>query len=603
MILAAISRSLRRKVLTLVLAVTAAALTLSAVGLVVYDLRAYEQQWTSDLNTQAELLARTSAAALSFGDRETATKDLGVLKVRARVTAAAIYTREGELFATYRKPYAAPVEFPARPEADGYRIVGDELFIFRRVVEGDEAIGTIYLRALYEPWERLRNYLGILAAVMIASFGVAALLSGWLQRRITQPILEVSRVAREVMEQRDYSLRARKVSDDEIGELVDSFNALLAETGRRAEALRESDRRKDEFLATLAHELRNPLAPLRNALEILRMPESNPAMREKARQMMERQLAQMVRLVDDLLDVSRITTGKLGIRRSLLEVQASIRDAVETVRPYIESRGHTLELQMPSQPLSIEGDRTRLAQIFANLLHNAAKYTGTGGYITLSLAHEGDEAVVRVRDNGIGLAPESLASIFDMFVQVDRSLERAQAGLGVGLTLSRQLVTLHGGSLGVKSEGAGKGSEFTVRLPMAGAALSAPDERGRRAHPGQKRRILLADDNFDFANSLAEVLEARGHEVRVAHDGAEALAAAAGFNPDFAFLDIGMPKVHGYEVARRLRDMPATSECVLVAVTGWGQEDDRRRAREAGFDRHLVKPVDPAEIDLILESY
>src|SRR5207244_4316179 len=276
--------------LALVLAVAAAALVLSAIGLVIYDLRAYEQQWTNDLNTQAELLARTSAAALSFGDRDTAAKDLSVLKVRPRVTAAAIYTRGGELFATYTKPYTAAVEFPMRPEADGYRIVGDELLVFRRVVEGDEAIGTIYLRARYQPWERLRDYLGILAAVMIASFGVAALLSGWLQRRITQPILEVSRVARQVMEQRDYSLRARKVSDDEIGELVDSFNALLAETGRRAEALREADRRKDEFLATLAHELRNPLAPLRNALEILRMPESNPAMREKARQMMERQL-------------------------------------------------------------------------------------------------------------------------------------------------------------------------------------------------------------------------------------------------------------------------------------------------------------------------
>src|SRR5438105_2366461 len=307
---------------------------------------------------------------------------------------------------------------------------------------------------------------------MIASLGLAALLSGWLQRAITEPILEVARVAREVITQRDYSLRARKTTDDEIGELVDSFNALLAETGRRAEALREADRRKDEFLATLAHELRNPLAPLRNALEILRMPESNPAMREQARQMTERQLAQMVRLV--------------------------------------------------------------------------------------------------------------------------RSLERAQAGLGVGLTLSRQLVTLHGGTLSVKSDGPGKGSEFTVRLPMAGASLGQSVERGRHGQSGQRRRILLADDNSDFASSLAAVLEARGHEVRVAHDGAEALAAAAGFNPDFAFLDIGMPKVHGYEVARRLRDMPATSECVLVAVTGWGQEDDRRRAREAGFDRHLVKPVDPA---------
>jgi len=603
MTLGAVSRSLRRKVLLLVLAATAIALGLSAVGLVIYDLRAYERQWTNDLNTQAELLARTSAAALSFGDRETATRDLAVLKVRPRVMVAAIYTRDGELFATYAKPFVVNPTFPARPEADGYRIEGDELLIYRRVVEGSEPIGTIYMRALYLPWDRLRDYLGILLAVMIASFGVAALLSGWLQGAVTDPILEVSNVARRVIEQRDYSLRARKTTEDEIGQLVDSFNAMLAEAGRRADALRESDVRKDEFLATLAHELRNPLAPIRNALEILKMPGANPAMLEKARQMMERQLAQMVRLVDDLLDVSRITTGKLGIRKALLEVQAAVRDAIETARPFLEARRHQLEVQLPSQPISIEGDRTRLAQVFANLLHNAAKYTEPGGYITLSLAEEDDQAVVRVRDTGIGLAPESLAAIFDMFVQVDRTLERTQAGLGVGLTLSRQLVTLHGGTIEAKSGGLGKGSEFTVRLPLAGAALANADPEVRRLRARQSRRILLADDNADFADSLAELFAARGHEVRVAHNGAEALAAAAAFNPDFAFLDIGMPKVHGYEVARRLRDMPATSECVLVAVTGWGQEDDRQRAREAGFDRHILKPVDPAEIDLILDSY
>jgi signal transduction histidine kinase len=467
--IAAIGRSLRRKVLALVLAVTAAALLFAAFGLVAYDLRAYERQWTADLNTQAELLARTSAAALSFGDQLTATRDLAVLRVRPFVLAAAIYTREGNLFATYTRPSATAPAFPTRPGPDGYRIEGEELVLFRTVVEGNEPIGTIYFRAEYTPWERLRDYLGILGAVMIASFGVAALLSGWLQRAVTQPILDVSRVARQVVEQRDYSLRARKATHDEIGELVDSFNAMLAETERRAQALREADRRKDEFLATLAHELRNPLAPLRNALEILRLPESNPDMRDKARRMMERQLAQMVRLVDDLLDVSRITTGKLGIRTAPIEAQAAIRDGIETVRPYVESRSHTLEVELPPQPVWVEGDRTRLAQVFANLVHNAAKYTEPGGRITVSLAQEDGDAVVRVRDNGIGLDPESIASIFEMFVQVDRSLERGQAGLGVGLTLSRQLVGLHGGKLSAQSPGAGQGSEFIVRIPIAGA--------------------------------------------------------------------------------------------------------------------------------------
>jgi signal transduction histidine kinase len=598
-----IRHSLRRKVILLVLAATVAALALTALGLVVYDLRAYEQQWTNDLNTQAEILARASAPALAFDDRRTATTDLTLMKVRPRVLSAAIYTAGGALFATYTKAGIEPLPFPPKPEADGYRVEGDQLVLFRRVIEGGETIGSVYLRALYQPWDRLRDYLTILGVVMLASLALAALVSGYLQSAITEPILEVASTAREVMAQRDYSLRARKTTDDEIGQLVDSFNAMLAEAGRRADALRDADQRKDEFLATLAHELRNPLAPLRNALEILRVSPSNPAVAEKARAMMERQVNQMVRLVDDLLDVSRITTGKLAIRKAVTEMQATLHDAVETVRPFVEARKHQLVLEIPEEPICVEGDRTRLSQVFSNLVNNAAKYTEPGGRIVLSLAREGQEAVVRVRDNGIGLEPASLGNIFEMFVQVDRTLERTQAGLGVGLTLAKRLVTLHGGTIVARSDGAGRGSEFEVRLPLAGAALPEADGVRRPAAGEASRRILIADDNADFANGLGALLAGRGHDVRVVYDGAEALATAARFNPDFAFLDIGMPRVHGYEVARRLRDQPATAECVLVAVTGWGQEDDRQRAREAGFDRHLVKPADPAEIDTILKSY
>ncbi len=601
--LESIRHSLRRKVILLVLAATAAALALTALGLVIYDLRAYEKQWTNDLNTQAEILARASAPALAFDDRRTATTDLSLMKVRPRVVAAAIYTREGELFATYAKPGVEAVAFPRKPEADGYRIVDDQLALFRRVIEGGETIGTVYLRAYYQPWERLRDYLTIVSVVMLASLALAALVSNWLQSAITVPILEVADTAREVMAQRDYSLRARKSTDDEIGQLVDSFNAMLAEAGKRAEALREADQRKDEFLATLAHELRNPLAPIRNALEILRMAPNDPGMSEKARAMMERQVNQMVRLVDDLLDVSRITTGKLTIRKTVTEMQATLRDAMETVRPFVEARKHELVLEIPQEPVSVEGDRTRLSQVFSNLVNNAAKYTEPGGRIVLSLAVEGQQAVVRVRDNGIGLDAGSLDSIFDMFVQVDRTLERSQAGLGVGLTLAKRLVTLHGGTLAARSAGAGAGSEFEVRLPLAGATLPEVEKSRRPDQPEASRRILIADDNADFADSLGALLTGRGHEVRVVYDGAEALSTAARFNPDFVFLDIGMPRVHGYEVARRLRDQPGNSDCVLVAVTGWGQEDDRNRAREAGFDRHLVKPADPADIETILKSY
>jgi two-component system, sensor histidine kinase len=603
-VIAAINRSLRLKVTLLVLATAVSALALSGLALIIYDLQSYERLSTTDLTTQAEVLARAAAPALSFADRRTAAKDLSVMQVRSRVRAAALYDRDGALFATYAQDGRDAEPFPSRAGDEGVQISGGEIRLFRRVVENGEPIGTVYLRATYDPWARLIDYVTIIGMVMLASLGAAALISTRLQAAITDPILDVARVSREVMDKRDYSQRARKTTEDEIGELVDAFNAMLAEVGRRAEALREADRRKDEFLATLAHELRNPLAPLRNALEILRIAGDDPAKARLAREMMQRQLSQMVRLVDDLLDVSRITTGKLAVRKAVIDLQGPLHDAVETVRPFIDARQHVLEIDLPRVPIPVDGDRTRLAQVFANLLNNAAKYTQPGGRIRLSARVEARDAVVSVSDTGIGLDAASIGRIFDMFMQVDRSLERSQAGLGVGLTLARRLLDLHDGSVEAKSAGAGRGSEFVVRLPLSFARLESAEPRaGEDAARPAARRILLADDNIDFANSLGELLAARGYDVRIAHDGAQALQAAAEFNPEIAFVDIGMPKVHGFEVARRMRAQPATSSCVLVAVTGWGQENDRRRAREAGFDRHLVKPVDPDEIEAILESY
>jgi signal transduction histidine kinase/CheY-like chemotaxis protein len=599
--LARIGESLRFRVMALVLATTVSALLLSAAGLVVYDLRAYERLWTNDLTTTAEVLARSSAPALAFNDRRTAAGDLSVLKARTRVVAAALYTREGELFATYVRAGAQAPAFPQHPQADAHFVEGGDLVVLRRVVEGGEVIGTVYLRALFSPFERLRDYLLILGGVMVASLAAAVIFSSWLQAAVTRPILEVARVAREVMQTRDYSLRAAKTTHDEIGQLVDAFNDMLAEAGRRAEALREADRRKDEFLATLAHELRNPLAPLRNALEILRVAGDDPQRALKAREMMQRQLAQMVRLVDDLLDVSRITTGKLAVRKGAVELQGIVRDALESVRHFIDSRRHALELHLATEPIIVEADRTRLAQVFSNLLNNAAKYTPPGGRISVVVERQGQEGVVRVRDTGIGIANDSIAAIFDMFVQLDRSLERSQAGLG--LTLARRLVQLHGGELSVQSEGPGRGSEFVVRLPLAQATPPSGPGAAAEALPAPAaRRILIADDNVDYASSMGQLLQAQGHEVRVVHDGAQALETALHFQPDVAFLDIGMPRIHGYELARRLRAQPLTARCVLVAVTGWGQEDDRRRAREAGFDRHLVKPVELAQVQAIIES-
>jgi len=310
----------------------------------------------------------------------------------------------------------------------------------------------------------------------------------------------------------------------------------------------------------------------------------------------------MVRLVDDLLDVSRITTGKLMVRRSPVELQQVVRSAVELAEPFIKSRGHTLEVDLPAEPIWLEADGTRLSQVFSNLLNNAAKYTNAGGAIRLDARVIGNRVAVRVIDIGIGLSQAMLGRVFDMFTQVDYSLERSNAGLGVGLTLARRLVELHDGQLEAFSDGPDKGSTFVATLPLAPASTVPPDQ-GRaepQAAPGRHFRILLADDNVDFSNSLATLLRREGHELLVADNGLRALEAAPSFQPDFAFLDIGLPGLNGYALARALRANPATSDTVLVAVTGWGQERDRQLAQEAGFDHHLVKPVEPAKIREVL---
>jgi PAS domain S-box-containing protein len=380
-------------------------------------------------------------------------------------------------------------------------------------------------------------------------------------------------------------------------------------TGRKqaGEALKEADRRKDEFLALLAHELRNPLTPLRNALHVLQRPDGPGVPFREVCHLMERQVEHLVRLVDDLLDVSRITRGRLELHRAPAELAAAVARAVETTRPLIEAGGHELTVSLPPERLLLEADLVRLAQVFANLLHNAAKYTERGGHLWLTAEREGDEAVVRVRDTGIGIAPEMLPRIFDLFVQADRSLARSQGGMGIGLTLVRTLVEMHGGSVRAASAGPGRGSEFVVRLPLlrdgSGRTTAAKGlaPSSFLAHPS-RRRILVVDDNADTAESLALLLRREGHEVHVAHDGVAGLQAAQTDRPDIVFLDIGMPGMDGYEVARRLRRQPGLRGVVLVALTGWGQEEDRERARRAGFDHHLTKPAAPETLQQLLND-
>ena len=390
---------------------------------------------------------------------------------------------------------------------------------------------------------------------------------------------------------------------DDGGRLLGFTKVMRDITDRKQseEALREADRRKDEFLAMLGHELRNPLAPIRNALFLMKLRGTkDPGDVERLRGMMDRQITHIARLVDDLLDVSRITRGKFELRTEPVDLREIVINAVEGVRPFLDERTHLLEVIMPPEPVRLDADPVRLEQVFANLLHNAAKYTEPGGRIMLTGTVDRDsrDVAVKVRDSGIGIRPELVERIFDMFTQGDRITGRLKEGLGLGLTLVKTLVEMHGGSVAVASEGPGQGSEFTVRLPLPADAEAKPTAELAPVDRVRILRILVVDDNQDAADSLRMILEMQdGHEVRVAYDGRSGLAVAKEFHPDLAFLDIGLPKgMDGYEVARRLRALPGLERTQLVALTGYGRVEDRKRSAESGFTAHLVKPVDPEKL-------
>jgi two-component system, sensor histidine kinase len=617
--LSTVRRSLRTKVVIIVLMTAFAALLVSTVVLLTYEVDNYTDGLVADATTQADILARVNAPALAFDDPKTAETNLALLNNRPNIRAAAIYTVDGGLFATYAR--SEGTQFPALG-APGARIDAGTITLFHPVIQNDDVLGTVYLVASYDVAARLRDYLVILVSVMLVSLLVAVLISFWLAGSVTGPVRAVTQVARHVIERRDFTLRARRTTEDEIGVLVDAFNTMLAEVGQRAAALEESnralqqetderrhaegalrvaDQHKDEFLATLAHELRNPLAPMVNAMRLVEMPNADPSITQRAHGIITRQLSQMVRLVDDLLDVSRITSGKLTVRKQAVELASVVQSAVDTARPLLDERKHTLTLELPAQPVYLQADPVRLSQVFSNLLNNAAKYSEPGGDVKLSAAVSAATLRVRVEDRGIGMSAETLSRIFEMFAQGDSSLERAQAGLGVGLALAKRLIELHGGTITGESAGLGLGSVFTVVLPVMAALTSERAATAARATPG-RHRILLVDDNVDFAASLALLLQNLGHTVRVAHDAAAALAAARELKPEFAFLDLGLPQVSGYDLARALRAQPESAATVLVALSGWGQARDRQRSQEAGFALHLVKPVELQNIQTVLAS-
>ena len=398
-------------------------------------------------------------------------------------------------------------------------------------------------------------------------------------------VVGASKVARDITD--------RKQAEAERERLNDNLRMLAAD-------LSEVDRRKNEFLATLSHELRNPLAPIRNMLEVLKR--GNREAAAKAIETMERQLGQLVRLVDDLLDISRITHNRIELRRTRIELASAIEQAVEASRPIAQEVGHKVEVRLPPESIYVHADPVRLTQIIDNLLNNSCKYTPPGGRISVTAERDGAEAVITVADTGIGIPPDEISTIFEMFTQIGGSLERSRGGLGIGLTLVKRLVEMHGGSIEAKSAGEGQGSQFVVRLPvMAEPAKPAP--AAKMPHePARTCRILVVDDNRDAATSLATLLQMTGHEVRSAFDGPTALEAMEEHRPEVVLLDIGLPGISGYEVCRRARAQPWGGDITFIALTGWGQEEDRRKTQEAGFDSHLVKPVEFAALAAQLDS-
>ena len=394
-------------------------------------------------------------------------------------------------------------------------------------------------------------------------------------------------------------------SDLAIAEDLARRAAIAIENARLYAEAKDADRRKDEFLAMLAHELRNPLAPIRSGLDLLEMEGIDGDTAVWARNMMKHQVEHLVRLVDDLLDVSRIMRGKVQLRKESIQIADAVSRGIETTRPLIESQGHELIVSVPTEPIWIDADPVRLAQVIANLLNNAAKYSDKRGHIWITAERQADEAIIEVRDDGVGIEKDLLPKVFDLFTQADRSAGRSQGGLGIGLTLVRNLVEMHGGTVEARSEGPGRGSQFTVRLPVMTPAPrgTGHQESGKLSMGdghGPRHRVLVVDDNAAAARLLSEIVTRWNHEVRVAYDGETALEVAKNYHPNIVLLDIGLPGMNGYQVAMQLRDQPEFERAMLVAVTGYGQEEDRRRSREAGFNHHLVKPVAPEMLHKLL---
>ena len=608
------STSLRQQLTRAAMLTTLLAILLSAGALLVYELTVYRNAGIADMRTQAELIARSTAPAVAARDARSTWENLYLLRQQPQIRAAAVYGDDGALIASHTTPKGNEVlaRVPVDSDAWGPRFRGTLLEIIQPIELNGRRVGMLYLKAEHGVWERFAAFALIVLAASALSLAAAFYLFVHLQRRITAPLEKMTEVARDVIGSHDWSLRAPATAYKDLDVLVDAFNRMLSECEVRTseleqemfrregieQALRQADRHKDAFLATLAHELRNPLSPMTSAVALLQMPDAPAPAREKALAVLERQLQHMVRLINDLLDASRVATGKLSLAIAPVNMGELVRAACDGALPLLHKHGLELTVHLPQNAPYVSGDTVRLTQVFANLLNNACRYTPEGGQVRVSLTVDGNSVEVSVADTGIGVAEDMQERIFELFEQANQTLHRGSAGLGVGLTLSRQIIQLHQGTLSMHSEGLNRGSCFTVRLPRLEGEPRQTTTEEKATGPASVRplHILIADDNVDLTASFAEVLSSYGHRVKVVHDGQAAVQAARADAPDVALLDIGMPGLDGYEVARQLRADPALRGVHLVAITGWGRDADRDAAQAAGFDRHLLKPVNPEDM-------
>ena len=635
-------RSVRGKMMRIVVTTTAIALLAAGSGMLTHDLSVYRDSWVADLDTQASILATSTAAAMMSGDRNVADRNVDALQARPTVLVAALYTANGGLYASFVRSGETPPPLQLQAVVRATRVVGGSVELIQPVIQDGQRLGTILLRAHHDIGARALAYLGIFSLVTLMSMLVALLLSTALQKVITEPLDSMADVARQVTTKRDYSLRARSTTDDEIGMVVEAFNGMLDEVQTRARALeqsntaltsevhirqtaeaalarantrlestmaalRDADRKKDEFLATLAHELRNPLAPVMHAVKLMESPAADDTQRQWGREVIARQVQRMALLLDDLLDVSRITRGRLELRKDYVDLQSLVNSAVETARPLIDAKHHALTVNLPADQIELEVDPLRLSQALSNLLTNAAKYTDARGQITLTACQDGQGLAIRVTDNGIGIELTVIKGLFEMFSQIDSAIDRAEGGLGIGLALVKGLVALHGGSVQATSAGLGQGSEFTIRLPRSVVVerrAAGPGASNVASMPsGPRCKVVIADDNRDAADSLKLLLELSGHDTFVAYNGQQALDLGARERPRAFVLDVGMPDMTGYDVARRIRQQAWGRGALLLAVTGWGQDDDKAKAKAAGFDYHFTKPVNPEQVEEALAAF